>query len=152
MSPAEGLADIRQTMKFYDQCLDSVRQRHGLSRLETVIISFLHNNPGRDTVGEIADIRMLSRGNVSRGAYSLIRRGLLDRLPDQKDRRSVHLLLRPEAAPVVGEIEEAMKVFRQLAFAGFSDEDMAAFRTLNQKLADNVSRNLERSVSGRAEQ
>ena len=151
MSPADGLTDIRQTIKFYDQCLDGVRRRHGLSRLETVIISFLHNNPGRDTVGEIADIRILSRGNVSRSAYALIRRGLLDRLPDQDDRRSVHLQLRPEAAPIVGEIEEAMQVFRQRAFEGFSDEDMAVFRALHQKLADNVTRNLERSASGHAE-
>ena len=145
------LITIRQTMKFYEQCLEVVRQRYQLSRLETIIISFLHNNPSHDTVGEIADTRMLSRGNVSRGADSLIRRGLLERSPDQLDRRWVHLRLRPEAAPIVADIETACVTFWQGAFEGFSPEDMQMFHQLNARLAHNVGSKLERSSPAHGE-
>ncbi len=144
-STSDALIVIRQTMKFYEQCLDGVRRDHQLSRLEVIIISFLHNNPGHDTVGEIAEMRMLSKGNVSREADTLIRRGLLERVPDPKDRRWVHLRLRPEAAPIVEEIGRANRVFEQKVFEGFSAEDIETFRALNRRLADNICRSMERS-------
>ena len=148
---ASTLIIIRQTMKFYEQCLEVVRQRWQLSRLETIIISFLHNNPGHDTVGEIADTRMLSKGNVSRGADALIRRGLLERIPDRVDRRWVHLHLRPEADPIVADIEAACVVFWKEAFEGFSEEDLAMFHRLNTRLARNVGSKLERSSPAHGE-
>ena len=148
---ASTLIIIRQTMKFYEQCLEVVRQRWQLSRLETIIISFLHNNPGHDTVGEIADTRMLSKGNVSRGADALIKRGLLERVPDQVDRRWVHLHLRPEADPIVADIESARVVFWNEAFEGFSPEELAMFHQLNTRLARNVGSKLERSSPAHGE-
>lgn len=148
---ASALITIRQIMKFYEQHLDGVRRRYQLSKLETVIISFLHNNPGHDTVGEISDTRMLSKGNVSRGADSLIKRGLLERIPDQVDRRWVHLRLRPEADPIVADIEAACVVFWQEAFEGFSQEDMENFHRLHTRLAHNVGSKLERSSPAHGE-
>ena len=142
---SSALITIRQTMKLYEQCLDVVRQRHQLSRLEAIIISFLHNNPGHDTVGEIADMRMLSKGNVSRGADSLIKRGFLERIPDQVDRRWVHLKLKDEAEPIVRDITRASRVFGKQAFAGFSEEDLKTFHELHQRLAANVEQHFERS-------
>ena len=147
-----ALITIRQIMKFYEQCQEPVRQRYQLSRLEILIMSFLHNNPGHDTVGEIADMRMLSKGNVSRGADSLIKKGLLERIPDQVDRRWVHLRLTPPAAPIVDDIEQASLVFAREAFAGFTPEDMETFRDLNHRLAVNAGRNLERSHISHGEQ
>lgn len=149
---SDALLAIRQTMKLYDQCLDEVRRQYGLSKLEIIIISFLHNNPGYDTAGALAEMRMLSKGNVSRGVDSLTARGLLERLPDQADRRWVHLRLKPEADTIVQDIECAAQRFCTLAFAGFTEEDMDRFRALNRKLADNVRMNLERSTLSHGEQ
>lgn len=146
------LTTMRHIMKFYDQCLECVRQNHGLSRLEIIIISFLHNNPDHDTVAEIAYMRMLSKGNVSRAADSLIRRGLLDRIPDQTDRRWVHLKLTPEAAPIVSQIAQARLDFQQLAFEGFTSEEMTHFESLNHRLTDNICRNFERSSCSHVKQ
>lgn len=150
-SAADALIAIRQTMKFYEQCLDGVRRDYQLSRLEIIIISFLHNNPGHDTVGEIAELRMLSKGNVSREADVLIKRGLLERVPDQRDRRWVHLRLRPEVAPIVEQINLANQAFSQKIFDGFSAEDMEAFRVLNRRLAANICRSMERSPTNHGE-
>ena len=151
-SAASALTTVRQIIKYYDQCLDVVRQRYGMTKLEAVIISFLHNNPGHDTVGEIAELRMLSKGNVSRSADALIRRGLVERIPDQEDRRWVHLHLKPEADPIVEDIEAALKTFSRHAFAGFTPEDMEVFHDLNMRLAHNVGQNLERSTCLHGEQ
>ena len=143
----DAMLNVRQTMKFYDQCLDEVRARYGLSRIEIVILSFLKNNPGHDTVAEISDMRMLSKGNVSRGVDSLIQRGMLQRAPDLIDRRWVHLHLLPAAAPILRDIQTASIEFVHRAFDGFTAADLAAFHDLNRRLAENVRRNLERGPS-----
>ncbi len=141
----DALLTIRQTVKFYDRCLEGVRERYGLSKIEVVIVNFLHNHPGRDSVGDIAEMRMLSKGNVSRGADSLIRRGLLRRETDREDRRAAHLQLTPDAAPLVEELEAASREFISLAFESFSEEECALFGEFLVRLKGNVSRNLERS-------
>lgn len=141
----DAFLTIRQTAKFYDRCLEGVRERYGLSKIEVVIVNFLHNHPGRDSVGDIAEMRMLSKGNVSRGADSLIRRGLLQREPDREDRRAAHLELTPAAAPLAEELENASREFISLAFENFSEEECTLFREFLDRLKGNVSRNLERS-------
>ena len=142
--PGNTLITIRQIFKFYEHCLEGVRTKYQLSSLEIKIISFLYHNPGHDTVGEIAELRMLSKGNVSTAADSLIQKGLLVRQPDKRDRRWVHLLLRSSAAPIVEEIEAAGKVFCQQAFAGFTPEDWERYEQLNSLLAQNIRNSLER--------
>ena len=73
------LRTVRMMIKLYDKMLRSICDRYQLTQIEADIISFLKNNPGKDTVGDIAELRMLSKGNVSRGAEELIQRGLLRR-------------------------------------------------------------------------
>ena len=148
---ASALISMRQIMKYYEQCLDVVRQCHQLSNVETIILGFLHSNPDRDTVGEIAGAWLLSKGNVSRGADTLMKRGLLERIPDPVDRRWVHLKLTPAADRILSDLEKAWDHFLQAAFAGFCPEELALFHQLRQRLSENVSRNLERSSDSHGE-
>ena len=69
------LLSIRRVVKLYDRYMEDTRNRYGLSHLEITIISFLHNNPGRDTARDICKTRMLPKGNVSQGVESLIQKG-----------------------------------------------------------------------------
>ena len=75
--------------KLYGRYMDDIRRDFSLSRIEITIISFLHNNPGLDTAADIAELRMLSKGNVSQGVESLIQNGYLERFPDLSDRRRI---------------------------------------------------------------
>ena len=50
---------VRSMNKLYDQCMDGIRRKHGLSQIEIIIASFLHYNPSRDTARDIALFRTL---------------------------------------------------------------------------------------------
>ena len=50
--------------------------------MEATIITFLRNNPNVDTAADIAELRMLSKGQVSQAVESLVRKGLVRRQPD----------------------------------------------------------------------
>ena len=69
----------RRIQKLYDRHMDDIRKSFSLSRIEITIISFLHNNPGLDTAGDIAEYRMLSKGNVSQSVEALIQKGYLEK-------------------------------------------------------------------------
>ncbi len=123
--------------------LRTVCETYHLSLMETTIISFLHNHPGKDTAAEIVELRMLSKGAVSQAVESLIQKSLLCREQDAADRRKIHLSLPPAAAPVIGAIEAARESFLQRAFAGFSGEEYRLFGELCSRFIDNTKSVLE---------
>ena len=100
---------IRGLGKLNDKCLETVRKEYELSQIEVTIMGFLHNNPGKDTVGEIAYWRMLPKGNVSQGVESLIQKRLLQRICDKDDRRKIHLQITEQAKDIVRGIDKARK-------------------------------------------
>mgnify|MGYP006065276241 FL=1 len=138
------LRTVRMMIKLYDKMLRSICDRYQLTQIEADIISFLKNNPGKDTVGDIAELRMLSKGNVSRGAEELIQRGLLRREQDPQDRRRMHLTLLPAADPIVSEIQQVRGRFLQKMFDGFGPEELEAYACFNKRIVANIKTALER--------
>ena len=138
------LEDIRRIIRLYDSMLKPVCQWYGLVPLEATIISFLHNNPGKDTAADIVEYRMLSKSNVSTAVESLIQMGLLLRRQDQEDRRKIHLSITPEARPITQEIEAVREAFRKNLFRGFSEKELELFGAFQQRLAENTKIAMER--------
>ena len=69
----EFLMNIRSIIKLHESMLREICGEYQLALIEATIISFLHNNPGKDTAADIVELRMLSKGNVSQAVESLIR-------------------------------------------------------------------------------
>lgn len=134
----EFLANIRRIGRAYDNMLKPICHAYGLTLVEATIISFLYNNPGRDTAGDIVELRMLSKGNVSQGVESLIQRGLLSRQPDLKDRRKIHLSLLAASEPITKQIASSHKAFHEKIFEGFSEEERQVFFGLSSRIIENT--------------
>ena len=121
--PTSFLVGIRQIFKLHENLLKKVCEQHQLTLTEGTIISFLYNNPGRDTAGDIVELRMLSKGNVSQAVESLIQKSLLRRSQDKYDRRKIHLTLLPKAAPITSAVEAVGEEFQRELFSGFSEQE-----------------------------
>lgn len=67
------LTNIRRIVKLYDGMLKTVCDHYHLIPIEASIISFLYNNPGKDTAADIVQLRMLSKSNVSQAVESLFK-------------------------------------------------------------------------------
>ena len=70
--------------KMHEQKLKELCRQYDLSLIEAKIIAFLHNNPTKDTEGDIAELRMLSKGNVSQAVDLLCQKGLLSKTADRR--------------------------------------------------------------------
>lgn len=134
----EFLTNIRRIVRLQERMLGPICRKYQLTLIETTIISFLHNNPGKDTAADIVELRMLSKGNVSQGVESLIRKSLLERCPDKADRRRIHLSLQPSAGEIRDEIELANEKFHKILFADFSEEEKQLFFELNDRVIHNT--------------
>ena len=134
---------IRGVIKLYEKMLKRVCTEHHLTVIEADVISFLQNNPEKDTAADIVELRMLSKGAVSKAVESLIQKSLLDRRPDQQDRRRIHLILRPEAGPVTESIESVQDEFWDMVLEGFTEEELERYARFRKKLLNNIDRAME---------
>lgn len=134
---------IRGVIKLYEKMLKRVCTEHHLTVIEADVISFLQNNPEKDTAADIVELRMLSKGAVSKAVESLIQKSLLDRRPDQQDRRRIHLILRPEAEPVTESIESVQDEFWDMVLEGFTEEELEGYARFRKKLLNNIDQAME---------
>ena len=68
---------LRSLLRLYDKMLKKVCTEHDLTAVEADVISFLQNNPGKDTAADIVELRMLSKGAVSKAVEALIQKSML---------------------------------------------------------------------------
>ena len=136
---------MRSLFRLYDKLLKKVCMEHDLTMIEADIISFLQNNPGKDTAADIVELRLLSKGAVSKGVESLIQKSLLERIPDTEDRRKIHLRLKPQAGPVTETVNEVRDEFLETVLAGFTKEELEMQSRFLRKLFDNTKKAMEGS-------
>ena len=140
MNGTDFLTGSRRIRKLYEARISRVCGRYGLTQIETDILAFLSNHPGKDTAGDIVRLRMLQKGNVSQAVETLIQKGFLTRTPDTRDRRLIHLSLTPEAEPVTAAISGARGQFQERLFEGFSQEERLLYASLNHRLFENAEK------------
>ena len=112
--------------------------------VEVDITAFLKNHPMKDTAADIVEFRMLSKAAVSKGAELLIQKGLLERNPDQKDRRKVHLILTEDAQPIMYDVQQVQESYAAQLLDGFSEEEYETYIHLKGRILENVKIGEER--------
>ena len=133
---------MRGITKLYEQHLERIRGKYGLSQIEITIIGFLYNNPGKDTAAEIVELRMLPKGNVSQGVELLVKKGFLRRNTDRTDRRKVHLSLEETAIPLCNEIEKVNQSFKEQLLQGLTQQEKETYEKINRQLMKNIEKGM----------
>ena len=125
--------------KLYCSLFAPLLERHGLTQLEVDILLFLANNPPYDTARDIVEKRHLAKSHVSVGVDALAGRGLLERQMREGNRKTIHLVLTPAAAPLVAEGREIQAQYGQMLLAGFTGEERSELFRLLEKVGENVN-------------
>ena len=133
---------MRGITKLYEQYLERIRGKYGLSQIEITIIGFLYNNPGKDTAAEIVELRMLPKGNISQGVELLVKKGFLRRNTDRTDRRKVHLSLEETAIPLCNEIEKVNQSFKEQLLQGLTQQEKETYEKINRQLMKNIEKGM----------
>lgn len=129
----------------YEKVVTSVSERYGLTYMELTILLFLANYPQYDTATEIIKVRKLSKSHASLSIRSLQEQGLLEGEHQGGDHRTIHLHTTAAAAKIIEDGRAAQTRFYEIAFAGFSENDMAMIRQGMQRINQNIEDFTEKS-------
>ena len=127
----------KQFGKYYSHQFADFSARTGLSLGEVHILLFLVNNPDCDTARDVAELRGLSKSQVSQAVEHLVREGLLLRTPDRSDRRVVHLSITPEGMPLALECRDIQCACGQRLLAGVTEEQIQQLSLLLETVLEN---------------
>ena len=136
---------MARAQKGYARLLEPICKKWDLTRNELDVILFLTNNPDYDRAVDIVNHRGLAKSHVSMSVASLESRGLLERIPDPFDRRTVHLQLTEKAKEVTEVGIRVQKQFMDYLHQGITEEQLELMRMFAERVYDNI-RNIEEVI------
>lgn len=107
------------------------------------ILMFLANNPNYNTARDIVEIRGLKANLVSINVEKLVKEGLIERLPDSKDRRKTVLICTERAKPVIEKGRQVQADFYESLFSGIDEESRTEFYLVTEKIKSNLDKTLK---------
>ena len=127
----------QQFGKFYAYQFAPLLERTGLTMREVHVLLFLANNPDYDTARDVTLYRGMSKSQVSQAVELLCAKGLLQRTPDEADRRMVHLAITQAGQPLARECQELHERCGTRLLDGLSPEQVRQLRDLLETVLDN---------------
>ena len=126
--------------RYYENSFQDLLEKFGLTRLEAVILIFLHNNPDFNTARDIVELRGLSKSNVSTALEALRLRQFLTVRPDPDSRRVRRIFLREEKRDVVEALARRQTETLDRLTEGFSREDLELMQQFLDRMEENIKR------------
>ena len=127
----------QQFGKFYAYQFAPLLERTGLTMREVHVLLFLANNPDYDTARDVTLYRGMSKSQVSQAVELLCAKGLLQRTPDEADRRMVHLAITQAGQPLARECQELQERCGTRLLDGLSPEQVRQLRDLLETVVSN---------------
>ncbi len=124
--------------KLYQKMVAPVCEAHHLTYMEFTVLMFLANHPQYDTATELVRYRHLTKSHVSLSIRGLLDRGLLRAEHLEQNHRTIHLSLTALTAPIIQDGHAAQKAFRNILFAGFSDDEVQTLTRLITQVDQNI--------------
>lgn len=125
-------------IKKYQSMFDDLMNQYHLTQIEIDVLAFLANNPEYQHAQDIVDIRGISKGHASIAIEKLVKKGYLERKPDERNRRCNILLVTTKANPVVKDIQDIQSQYNQIAYTHFTDEEKELYHCLLKKMYVNL--------------
>lgn len=145
MHYSEWLGKMYTLSQYLDECIAPVCKEYNINSTELTVLLFLHNNPTRNTAKDIIAYSRLAKANISKAVEHLMRRDLLVRMRDAQDRRLWHLCLTETAERIMPDLHAAAEKYLHGVFAGFSPEDLRAYKQYNDRIAENAEKRLKKN-------
>ena len=136
---------MAKAQKGYGRLMDPICKKWDLTRNELDVLLFLANNPDFDRAVDIVNNRGMSKSHVSLSITNLERKGLLERLDDPDDRRTVHLRLLPQAEQITAAGQMAQRRFFSYLHQGVTQEQIDLMIDFARKVNENI-KNIEEVI------
>lgn len=139
----ELLYYLRQSSKLYDLKMQPVMKKYDLLKIEIDVLMFLSNYPQYDKAADIVKIRGIAKSHVSKAIDLLSKKGLIEIVHDQNDKRIYHLSILEKANDIIIEGKKCQNDFYQVFFKNMSDDEIIQLKKYFNKMNENVREELK---------
>jgi DNA-binding MarR family transcriptional regulator len=101
------------------------------------VLAVLHERPGL-TMNQLADLATVDRTTLTRALDAMVRRRLVERRADTRDRRSVRLHLTETGNAAFFQVLPRVVEQNERAMAGFTEAEGAVLRSMLHRMFDNL--------------
>jgi len=137
---AEALAALRMAGKVMRQQMDRFAERHGLSEGRLFLLFQLGRAPQHQLpLGEIAEHLDVSPRNVTGLIDHLEKDGLVERVHDLNDRRSIQARLTPTGLQTLSDLWDKARESQLSAVKDFSPEELRELRHLCLRVVEKLA-------------
>ena len=140
ITSSQLLRASQQFKRYYERQFSTLMARETLTMREIRVLLFLANNPDHDTARDVAELRGMPKSQVSAAVDLLVQRGFLWRLPDQEDRRVVHLAITEPGVTLGREAREIQTACWKDLLTPLTTAEAAKFKFLLEKVLDGMDR------------
>jgi DNA-binding MarR family transcriptional regulator len=147
---AEALAALRMAGKAMRHQMERFAERHGLSEGRLFLLFHLARAPRHQLpLGEIAEHLDVSPRNVTGLIDNLERDGMVERIHDMNDRRSIQARLTPRGLQTVSDLWDKARSSQLNAVKDFSPEELQQLRQLCLRVVEKLAGGRPAATSGR---
>ena len=148
VAAVEAFAALRWAAKLAHHLMERWAEKQGLTEGRLQVLFRLRHQPEGVPLGELAEMMSVSPRNVTGLIDNLERDGLVARVPDPDDRRSVLARLTESGRGRIDSIWRGA-VERQVPLTeGMTEAELVQLRHLCLRLVDNMSHAMRKGVSG----
>lgn len=129
----------RHLLELYSEPL---MKKYQLHRIDLMILIYLANAEGKDTAKDILKLNMFTKGHISQSLSRLKKRGFLEILRDDEDRRCIHNVLTEKSQEAREDIRQISSRVEQIVFRGLSEQDLRELDRISRKIDENISESI----------
>jgi len=134
---AEVMSLLHDVARLHRVAADKRARAHDMTRAQWVMLLRLERQPGLSQK-ELSELLEVEPITVARLIDRLEQRGMVERRPDPKDRRIWRLHLRPEAMPLVREIDGERNELARLVTHDVDDETLTVMQTALSRMRETL--------------
>ena len=138
------VCDISLTHKYGKQTLDTRLSPFHVYWQEMVVLMAAHRSPDV-TSALLSKLLQTDKGNVTKLLNSMESKGLITRVPTQKDQRRKALRLAPGGESLLPDLYRVMSEWENECLEGLSPEDREGYQRLSGTVISNLMRMNEES-------
>ena len=140
----DNLLHGSQFKKLMEDRISQIREQYGLRKVDVEILYYLSGCGERNTSKDIKNDTKITKGHISQSVDRLQKMELLTFIPDENDRRCVHLCLTQKAEQVSRDITGVWNEMSRIVFEGVTEEEVKVLASVAAKIA----RNIDRAMNG----
>lgn len=128
----------------FENAFSDIKKKYNLTITEIRILLFLAMNENKNTARDMTEDIMIAKSHISLSVESLINKEIVIKIPDEKDKKKMHLIICSNKKYIIEELLERQKELNNSITRGLTTEEVEELGRLLDKVRINIKNLIEK--------